>query len=45
MGFLSSLFGSKRSEPVQTTTQVASKLPSEIAPQVEEIANVFMMSA
>lgn len=38
MGFLSSLFGSKRSEPVQTTTQVASKLPSEIAPQVEEIA-------
>jgi hypothetical protein len=38
MGFLSSLFGTKRSEPVQTTTQVASKLPSEIAPQVEEIA-------
>tara|TARA_R110002049_G_scaffold171734_1_gene338525 strand:+ start:327 stop:2333 length:2007 start_codon:yes stop_codon:yes gene_type:complete len=37
MGFLSSLFGSRRSDPVQTTTQVASKLPSEIAPQVEEI--------
>ena len=39
MGFLSSLFGSRRSEPRTTTTQVIQKLPPEIAPKVEEIAD------
>jgi len=38
MGFLSSLFGSKSSTPATTTQITTSKLPPEIAPQVEEIA-------
>lgn len=38
MGFLSSLFGSSRSQPQTTTTRLTQALPPEIAPKVEEIA-------
>ena len=39
MGFLSSLFGSSKSQPRTTTTITTPKLPPEIAPKVEEIAD------
>ena len=39
MGFLSSLFGSSKSQPRTTTTITTPKLPPEIAPKVKEIAD------
>ena len=39
MGFLSSLFGGGSSQPATTTQVTTSKLPDEIAPKVQEIAD------
>jgi hypothetical protein len=39
MGFLSSLFGSSKSQPQTTVVQQTPTLPSEIAPKVQEIAD------
>ena len=39
MGFLSSLFGSSKSQPQTTVVQQTQKLPEEIAPKVAEIAD------
>ena len=39
MGFLSSLFGSSKSQPQVTQVQQTQKLPEEIAPKVAEIAD------
>ena len=39
MGFLSSLFGSSKSQPQVTQVQQTQKLPPEIAPKVAEIAD------
>jgi len=39
MGFLSSLFGSSKSQPQTTMVQQTQKLPEEIAPKVAEIAD------
>lgn len=39
MGFLSSLFGGGSSKPATTTQITTSKLPDEIAPKVQEIAD------
>ena len=39
MGFLSSLFGGGGSKPATTTQVTTSKLPDEIAPKVQEIAD------
>ena len=39
MGFLSSLFGSSKSQPQIQTVQQTQKLPPEIAPKVKEIAD------
>mgnify|MGYP003673123834 FL=1 len=39
MGFLSSLFGSSKSQPQVTQVQQTQKLPEEIAPKVAEVAD------
>ena len=39
MGFLSSLFGSSKSQPQVTQVQQTQKLPEEIAPKVKEVAD------
>jgi hypothetical protein len=39
MGFLSSLFGSSKSQPQVTQVQQTQKLPDEIAPKVAEVAD------
>ena len=39
MGFLSSLFGSSKSQPQVTQVQQTQKLPPEIAPKVKEVAD------